>query len=229
VLEYVKLVGRPLTGLERRTFEHYVDLMDDQEFPGWRHLDDCDCASIVPKVVQAIEPDPVDADVASRSLDGVVGRVGRGFKALVPAHQGIRVDRRLSLEHWEELVQVAVEKLADFEVVLNELKKRARSAGYPTAQAMVRLLFPEVYDIAARKAASSAGAEEKRRTVVVRTKTPRGRVQAALQDWKTLGQLAQETGLGTEECARIVKAMRDFVSTQFSDEAQETEYRMKAR
>lgn len=223
--EYIRLARRPLTGLEQRAFSYLLDIeaSDDQE---WIHRDAdhedvCICTDILPTIVQALSPDPVDVEVAYRSLEGVKNPTVRGHnRDLVRHMQGVQIEPRVKREKAKELLRRAQEMMAGFQVLFSELKVRFLDLGYPSANAMVADNFPALADSPPAHAQIM---------MVSRSGTIREKVTSALSlpGWRTPQAIADMTGLTVSQVqgALAVTDIRDFLDEIDTDYG--TAYKLK--
>lgn len=150
--EYLREIARPLTRLEQRAFLHLLDLTEDSA-----HTEDCVCAEFMPKIVQALEPEPVNGAVAERDLEGQTYASQRFHTERYGKDQGITVSQRTKKEHTAELTKTAKGLLADFETVLRELMRRENS--HESVRKMLSVEFPQLLELASvgrRKVAKQA-------------------------------------------------------------------------
>lgn len=294
--EYIRLLRRPLTTLERRAFMHFLDLETDdsakwaelyheavlspehvtfldleREFatqygytpqrdlplmprqegdwfrsvrdlkgsslhparPGAdlkiEHAPDCLCAELVPDIVRAIEPDPVDCLVAHRDLDDVPGTPSERYKNIgVPFMQGIVVRARIKREHASELLAQAQDMLAGFMMLLAELHERHRHAGYECPGDMIDEAFPQLKGVCL--AAHRAKRSGKCRDVPEKQKSAaRTTIEDMLHQWVDVGAMSGATGLDRRQVRQIVKArdLQPRLEMRINGVTGQTDYRIK--
>lgn len=209
--EYLRVVGRPITGLEQRAFAYLLDIECDD---GWRHVDGCMCLDLIPTCIQALSPDPMDVQSASRSLEGVTNLTVRGHnRDLVRHMQGVQVEPRIKREKAQELLRKAQESLGAFQVLFDELKQRFLDLGYPNPNAMIHDLFPRFADNA------KAGTQI---MMLSRSGSIKEKVQLALSlpGWRTAQAIANMTGLTANQVSGALSSpeIREFVESIDTDE-----------
>lgn len=133
-----------MTDLERRAFVHLLDLDADERY---YHLDDCMCLEIMPAVIHALEPDPVDATVAQRSLEDQTYPAQRFHTEKVGKFQGIELFPKTKKEHTKQLRKLCRTQLDDLEIVLRELMSRPFEE-HANKQAMLEAEFPKLIELA---------------------------------------------------------------------------------
>lgn len=143
IYEYLRILGRPLTGLEQRAFLYLLDLDADERF---RHYDQCMCLDFLPTIVQALEPDPIECTVAERNLDGQSYASQRWHTERVGRHQGIVLNTRTQKEHTSDLRKLIRTQIKDLEIVLRELLSRPFPE-YDNAQAMIEGEMPKLLEL----------------------------------------------------------------------------------
>ncbi len=66
VHDYILAIRRRLTEPDRKAFLHFLDMVEDE---AEQHADDCLWNDIMPIVVKALEPEPVDLIVTKRTAE----------------------------------------------------------------------------------------------------------------------------------------------------------------
>lgn len=144
---YIQLTKRPLTALEQRAFLYLLDLDVDERF---EHADDesgaCICMDIMPEIVQALEPDPVEHVVAERTLEGQSYAAQRWHTEKVGRNQGIVLGLKTKKQHTNDLRKLARKQLEDFDIVIRELIDRAKPE-YKNARAMIEGELPKFLEL----------------------------------------------------------------------------------
>lgn len=145
IYEYLRIVGRRLTGLEQRAFLYLLDLDADERFA---HVDgpDCVCMDILPAIVQALEPDPVECIVAERNLEGLSYPSQRWHTEVVGRHQGIVLNSKTQKEHTSDLRKLIRTQLKDLDIVLRELLSRP-APEYSSQQEMIEGEMPKLLEL----------------------------------------------------------------------------------
>lgn len=227
LFEYIRVIRRPLTCLEQRAFIHALDLTDYEHFPGWYHASECICVDLLPTIVQAIEPDPIDCTVAKRDMNGIRGIPFRGFKALLPAFQGIVMQPKIKADHARELLARAQEFMEGFSTLARELQARADHLGYEDPKAMMLELFPGLREFAGRNGKSEPCKRILRKPSGPRMSSDKGKVFAAIASWQTVENIAMLTGVTTASIVDILASPETRLRLQVRQMGVETEYRIK--
>jgi hypothetical protein len=145
---YIRLIKRPLTGLEQRAFLYLLDLDENDAF---EHADDlsgaCICMTILPEIVAALSPDPVGATVSVRSLDDQIYKSQRYHTERVGKHQGIVLAPKTQREHTSDLRKLVRKQLKDLDIVVRELLNRPRPE-YSSDRAMIEGEMPLLLELA---------------------------------------------------------------------------------
>ena len=84
----------------------------------------CICAELLPSIVKALDPDPVESVVAERTLEGATYPAQRWHTEKVGRFQGIVLGLKTQKQHTADLRKLARQQLEDFEIVLKELANR---------------------------------------------------------------------------------------------------------
>lgn len=152
VYEYIRLVERPLTGQEQRAFLYMLDLDAEDRYVHASEEDghECICMDLLPTIVQALEPDPVDDIVAKRSLEGETYMSQRFHTERVGKFQGIVLNRKTQTEKTEDLKRRGNELLKDFEAVLREISSRKELLGCKNRKELLQNVFPKVLKLTSK-------------------------------------------------------------------------------
>ncbi len=134
---------RPLTNLQQRAFLHLLDLEVEDTY---RHGDDCVCMDLLPAIVQALDPDPVNCVVAERTLENETYKSQRFHTEKIGKHQGIVLGMKTKREHTSELSKLARRLFKDFSTVLDELKCRLPTLGYGSDQELIEREIPKTIE-----------------------------------------------------------------------------------
>lgn len=144
--EYLRIHNRPLTALEQRAFLYMLDLDENERFV---HADepDCVCVDLMPTIVQALKPDPVECIVAERTLEGASYPAQRYHAERVGRNQGIVLGLKTKKQHTNDLRKLARKQLDDLDTIMRELVDRSK-AEYPNARAMIAKDLPKFLELA---------------------------------------------------------------------------------
>lgn len=178
IFEYLRITERPLTGLERRAFLYLLDLDADERFVHSEIPGECMCMEILPTIVQALDPDPVQAVVSERTLEGATYAARRYHTERVGKFQGIVLGLKTRREHTSDLRKLARQQVRDLDVVIHELLSRPRPE-YATDRAMLECEVPQLVDLVRT-------VQRKRSAPSLTWQALRDRLE---QDYRRLGEL----------------------------------------
>lgn len=161
VLQYIREKAAPLTCREKLAFQCFLDIDTDERFT---HYEDgqCECMSILPEILGALDDEPIDGVVVTRNLEEQSYPSQRFHNEKVGRFQGVVLTPKMRLLYVKDLRESARRCLDHFEKTILELLRRPQPE-YSSPREMFESelpRLPEVLKLVSAKKRTKANARK---------------------------------------------------------------------